>query len=61
MAYRKPIRKKCRSQWHPFPVAMKYRGWQFWKGRWGHLMECPVCDNKMLFDYLTPAYYHRVA
>jgi len=24
-------------------------------------MECPVCGNKMLFDYLTPAYYRRVA
>jgi len=46
---------------HPFPVRMRYGGsvWQY--GRRVHVMYCPVCGCRRLYEYLTPWYYRRVA
>ena len=58
---RRFIRSTCFHRSHLVPVAMIYRGWQFWKGCWGHMMKCTVCGHKKLYVYITPRFYRQIA
>jgi len=59
--FRRRISATCNCPWHPFPVRMKYAGTTRWRGRLVHMMYCPVCGCRRLYDYVTAWRYRRVA
>jgi len=55
--YRKRISSTCCSSRHLFPVARKYQGLQWWRGRLVYVMVCPACGSRKFYIYLDPYHY----